>query len=219
MHRRVSALREGVVEDDDDDAAPRPPLPGSVLEAIGEAVGPSAEGRRGGAEAPRQEDVLLATPYLLRPLLTVYAGCLPRREAEFGGRLDEGVFWAARQPLSPTVETVEGSPASSSASSLASTRPRPSSGAFWKNPLSDEEVYAVLKKRGIPTMPRHSTRVTVLIEHNEMEPVDLLLLAEINTARKEGVTSANKAYSGVQDTTGGPKMPRIYCLIVDGGEC
>ncbi|CCW66599.1 unnamed protein product [Phytomonas sp. Hart1] len=228
MHRKVSSMRDGTLAEDEEEMEMQPSVPSSVLSAISDAVNTSRTVCEM-SDQPKVDDVVLSTPFLLKPLLTVYASCIPRREAQFGSRFDEQLFLSASPTTSTGAEAAKTSSAAPGPLSTQTQRSRGEDGKsggadqpwfekFQPNPLSDEEVYAALQKRGIPTIPRYSTRVTVLIEHNEMEPVDLLLLAEISTTRKGGEDKQNKAYDGVRDTGVGLKLPRIYCLIVDGGE-
>ncbi|KAG5493911.1 hypothetical protein JKF63_01743 [Porcisia hertigi] len=155
----------------------------------------------------------LTSPYAVRPLLTVCASCVPRREAWIG-------------TCAPGPSTV-----SASASGTESR---------WRD-------YSL---RAVPTVPRYSTRITIMLEHDDMDPSDLVSLAEISTTRKPSSSRTTELHqsqdqqeavsihgSGANATgmkaavpnaspflAGGkgpltPKKPlHLYCLVQDAGE-
>ncbi|KPA82200.1 putative mitochondrial hypothetical protein [Leptomonas pyrrhocoris] len=190
----------GEEEDEDGDGGLPPfPMP-DPDETNAEVVTEAA------ADIPEPEQpAFVSSPYAVKPLLTVCASCVPRREAWIG-----------------------------------TCSPKPSAAT-----LEAESVYAV---RPLPTVPRFSTRITIMLEHDEMDPADLVSLAEISTTRKPvAAAAAARASSasafdmhsdvsvrgGGVDVAGGgaadaaegqsgrarAKRPlQLYCLVQDAGE-
>ncbi|EKG05015.1 hypothetical protein TCSYLVIO_003919 [Trypanosoma cruzi] len=149
---------------------------------------------------------LLSKPFALKPLLSVVASCIPRREPALGSRCGEETFFSSGAPYS----------SSSFCSSTAVTTARKAKRS--KRTDSEAKKTADSTKMGVellghrvPPMPRFTTRVTVLVEHDELEPVDLLSMAERSTTRKEDVDNKKSASRK-------KRVPRIYCHIADGGE-
>ncbi|EPY25356.1 hypothetical protein AGDE_11851 [Angomonas deanei] len=139
------------------------------------------------------------SPFVLRPLLSVYASCLPRREPLLGCRTDEKAFLGFQKEEEGTT-TAPDAPLS----------------------LSDAALYARLKAMYVPSMPRHSTLITVLVEHDtDLQPTDLISMAEITSFRKDNdektTSSSSDALGGKKATTKSKKKRyHIYCLISDG---
>ncbi|GET92230.1 hypothetical protein, conserved [Leishmania tarentolae] len=149
----------------------------------------------------------LTSPYTVKPLLTVCASCVPRREAWIG-------TCAPGPSAAPVCDTESG----------------------WS-------PYSV---RAVPTVPRYSTRITIMLEHDEMDPSDLVSLAEISTTRKSSssaelhqsqdrhkdVSVNDVRTAGLQSSApnerslfsegrdhSSPKKPlHLYCLVQDAGE-
>ncbi|KAG5468216.1 hypothetical protein LSCM1_02193 [Leishmania martiniquensis] len=192
-------------EDDGDSAVPPFPMPDPSMYSS-EVVTQAAE------DAPVPEQAgFLASPYTVKPLLTVCASCLPRREAWIG-----------------------------------TCAPGPSAAAA----CSTEASWSPYSVRAVPTVPRYSTRITIMLEHNDMDPSDLVSLAEISTTRKSSSPSGTQLHppydpqedvsirGGGVDATGlkadalrgstlpsdgkdrpVPKKPlHLYCLVQDAGE-
>eukprot|EP00796_Vickermania_ingenoplastis_P007231 gene7231-5082_t len=128
----------------------------------------------------------VASPFSIKPLLTVYASCLPRREELLG------------VPAQPRRIYTETSCASGSANAITTLGIR-------------KLVHRLLMLRQVPGVPRHSTRLTLMVEHNAMDPADLISLAEMTTERKSKAES--KPTPEVSTLP-----PRIYCLITDGSK-
>ncbi|CAJ1992486.1 hypothetical protein conserved [Leishmania donovani] len=162
------------------------------------------------APAPEQPG-FLTSPYTVKPLLTVCASCVPRREAWIG--------------------TCAPGPSATSA-------------------CGAESEWSPYSVRAVPTVPRYSTRITIMLEHDDMDPSDLVSLAEISTTRKSssssgaemhqsrdrqhdasvsgrgvsatGLRSAvpnGKSLSSDEKGHPAPKKPlHLYCLVQDAGE-
>ncbi|KAG5467816.1 hypothetical protein LSCM4_00900 [Leishmania orientalis] len=193
-------------EDDADNTVPPFPMPDPAMYSS-EVVTEVAE------ETPAPEQAsFLASPYTVKPLLTVCASCVPRREA-----------WIGTCAPGPSVASTSGTESS------------------WS-------PYSV---RAVPTVPRYSTRITIMLEHDDMDPADLVSLAEISTTRKSSSPSGTKLYQShdpqqdpsIGGGSGGdatrlkaaapngsslssdgkdhavPKKPlHLYCLVQDAGE-
>ncbi|KAG5468628.1 hypothetical protein CUR178_01462 [Leishmania enriettii] len=198
-----------VAEGEEDDAANTVspfPVPDPAMYSS-EVVTEAAED----APAPEQAS-FLASPYTVKPLLTVCASCVPRREA-----------WIGMCAPGPSVASTSGTESS------------------WS-------PYSV---RAVPTVPRYSTRITIMLEHDDMDPADLVSLAEISTTRKSSSPSGTELYqshdpqqdASIGGGSGGdatrlkaaapngsplssdgkdhaaPKKPlHLYCLVQDAGE-
>lgn len=198
-------------EDDDDDDSSLPPflVPDPVF-TMGEVVTEAAADN-----LEQEQPAFLALPFAVKPLLTVCASCVPRREAWIG--------------------TCSPKPSTTSAVRASAT-----------------EAESPYMMRPLPTVPRFSTRITIMLEHDEMDPADLVSLAEISTTRKPASATAARASSapafgvpsdvsvrgGGVDVSGGhaadftdtasvdaqrscskAKRPlRLYCLVQDAGE-
>lgn len=136
--------------------------------------------------------------FFMKPLLTVYASCLPRRDSHIGQPTHETHFLLAN------TKTV----GKRRDASAASSEVLPSAGM-------GESLHAQLENRRIPPVPRHTTCVTLLVEHNEMEVSDLVSMAEIATTRKvdDKVTKCSPLHCEESS-----ELPRMYCLIRDGGK-
>lgn len=192
-------------EDDGDNTVPPFPMPDPSV-YTSEVVTQAADD----APAPEQPG-FLTSPYTVKPLLTVCASCVPRREAWIG--------------------TCAPGPSAAPASGAESG---------W-NPYS---------VRAVPTVPRYSTRITIMLEHDDMDPSDLVSLAEISTTRKSSSSSGAEMHQSRDrqhdasvsgrsvDATGlqsaapnrksvspdekvhpAPKKPlHLYCLVQDAGE-
>ncbi|KEG06086.1 hypothetical protein DQ04_16021000 [Trypanosoma grayi] len=155
-----------------------------ILDDIG-----SAEGE----EERKASAVSLSMPFAIKPLLSVVASCIPRREPALGSRCGEETFFRSATATAPRrAKKLDPSTAAAGVGD---------SGMF----LADAEELG----RCVPPMPRFTTRVTVLVEHDELEPVDLLSMAERSTTRRD--ERSRRAPRG-------NKRPHIYCLIADGGE-
>ncbi|AIN97635.1 hypothetical protein LPMP_201410 [Leishmania panamensis] len=192
-------------EDDSDDTSPPFPLPDPSMYS-------SEVSMQVANDAPAVEELrFLTSPYTVKPLLTVCASCVPRREAWIG-------TCAPGPSIAPATDVESG----------------------WSPYLL----------RAVPTVPRYSTRITIMLEHDEMDPSDLVSLAEISTARKSSSPSGTELHPSPdrqQDVTicgGGvdsteqkvaapkgsslmpdgadftvPKKPlHLYCLVQDAGE-
>jgi hypothetical protein len=204
-------LAEEDEDEDHDSGLPPFPMPDPTY-ANNEVVTEAA------ADTPEPEQpAFLASPYAVKPLLTVCASCVPRREAWIG---------------------------------TCSPKPSAAAAAAASMPEGEESPYMV---RLLPAVPRFSTRITIMLEHDEMDPADLVSLAEISTTRKpSSAAAAPRASSaspfdshsdvsvrgGGVDVAGGGaadlandslkdeqngrlarKRPlQLYCLVQDAGE-
>nr|CCC47611.1 conserved hypothetical protein [Trypanosoma vivax Y486] len=133
---------------------------------------------------------LPSTPFVMNPLLSVFASCIPRREATLGGHFEERIFLRA------------------SSSSVSQRRARRTGSACA---ASDTEAEATTPSNNeslsgwrLPSMPRFTTRVVVLVEYDDMRS-------------GEGRVSENEG-SGDTLAQRQRREPHIYCLITDGGE-
>ncbi|RNF27025.1 uncharacterized protein Tco025E_00709 [Trypanosoma conorhini] len=147
---------------------------------------------------------LLSKPFALKPLLSVVASCIPRREPALGSRCGEEMFFSSSSPFTNTAATT----------AMAKTRRAKrikGAGAATTKLAGAATMGEELLGRRVPPMPRFTTRVTVLVEHDELEPVDLLSMAERSTTRKDDV-------DGKRSASHKKRVPRIYCHIADGGE-
>ncbi|CBZ30275.1 conserved hypothetical protein [Leishmania mexicana MHOM/GT/2001/U1103] len=191
-------------EDDGDNTVPPFPMPDPSMYSS-EVDTQAADD----APAPEQPS-FLSSPYTVKPLLTVCASCVPRREAWIG--------------------TCAPGPSAASASGA-------------------ESEWSPFSVRAVPTVPRYSTRITIMLEHDDMDPSDLVSLAEISTTRKSSSSSGAEMHpsrdrhhdtsvGGGVDTAGlqspasnrkslssdgkghpAPKKPlHLYCLVQDAGE-
>lgn len=163
------------------------------------------------AETPT-EDMLPPTPdmYAIIPLLTIYATCMPRREAALG----------KCRPLSSTDENIEESEELSTSGSSGSPSSQQSASAGHST------------RRSRLTTPRYSTRVTVMLEHDDMDPGDLAALADMHPSRISDRPWGPSARSAAQSSAASlernaasdvsvakkSNLTSLYCLIVDGGD-
>lgn len=146
----------------------------------------------------------LISPFALKPLLTVYASCLPRRESQIGEIVDEEAFLVSDSAIRSQQKRRK---VRRELRLPAGSMPRLLSKAKAKS-------YLQLLTRNISPVPKHTTRLTLLIEHNDLEVGDLVSLAEMSTPRK---VEERPAADGAQSNDK-PSKPRIYCLIQDGGK-
>lgn len=181
----------------------------------------------------------LLSPFTIKPLLTVHASCLPRREEQIGLPISIPRF--CREPLAQSssepfdLGDVEAAPDASAMAGQLFTQTAAAEdfsvvqGESEVLSSSEEnQVDELLRRHGIPSLPRHTTRMTFLMEHNELEVGDLLSMAELTTVRKgkgkRTKTSSTTASQGDAVTGEAPAavpqkkdpLPRIYCLITDG---
>ncbi|KPI87482.1 hypothetical protein ABL78_3431 [Leptomonas seymouri] len=188
-------------EDDEDGSSCCPPFPPPYPDISNDEVATETV-----ANVPEPEQpAFITSPYAVKPLLTVCASCVPRREAWIG-----------------------------------TCSPKPSAAA-----TETESVYSM---RPFPTVPRFSTRITIMLEHDEMDPADLVSLAEISTTRKPSSAAAAARSSsssvfdvhsdvsvrgggvdiagggaaglaaGQQGCTTAKRPVQLYCLVQDAGE-
>ncbi|KAK7200802.1 hypothetical protein NESM_000138600 [Novymonas esmeraldas] len=195
-------------ESDSERAAPPFELPEPPLDSREAAAAVVSDASAAAANQP----AFLASPYTVKPLLTVGASCVPRREAWIG--------------------TCAASPSAAS-------------------PSAEEVKWTPFSVRPLPTVPRYSTRITIMLEHDDMDPADLVSLAEMSTTRKPHASSpaeqrqhlnrhddvtirgggvdaagpptsdrnAATAPRDVRDDSPPRKRPmHLYCLVQDAGE-
>ncbi|RNF08964.1 hypothetical protein TraAM80_02372 [Trypanosoma rangeli] len=148
---------------------------------------------------------LLSKPFAFKPLLSVVASCIPRREPTLGSRCEEEVFFSSRSPSTNMAATT-------AMAKTRKTKKIKGADAATTKIAGAAKMGEELLGRRVPPMPRFTTRVTVLVEHDELEPMDLLSMAERITTRKDDVEGRTSASSRKK------RVPRIYCHIADGGE-
>lgn len=139
------ARAEEMEDEESDNSLPPFPLPDFVSDS-GEVLTEAS------ADVPESsQPAFQSSPYAVKPLLTVCASCVPRREAWIG-----------------------------------TCSPNPS---MLSTAMTPEARQACLVRR-LPAVPRFSTRITIMLEHDDMDPADLVSLAEISTTRKPALASA-----------------------------
>lgn len=210
----------------------------------------------------------MLSPFVVKPLITVYASCLPRREALIGKPVGEQEFLEQGENnlverwlnvVSRSVEELEHhlmmedggelkqQLAKAKAAMLSGKKSRVNSASHLSSAKEsqvsniqqlelltaaatqnfssrmevggEEGYYAHCYKRPIPTMPRHTTRLTLMAEHNDLEGSDLISLAERITTRKKQQQQERSGQSVAADAVQTSRLkttPRIYCLIKDG---
>ncbi|EKF33516.1 hypothetical protein MOQ_002614 [Trypanosoma cruzi marinkellei] len=151
---------------------------------------------------------LLSKPFAIKPLLSVVASCIPRREPALGSRCGEETFFSSGAPYSSSSSFSSSNTAVTTARKAKRSKRNDSEA---KKTADSAKMGVELLGHRVPPMPRFTTRVTVLVEHDELEPVDLLSMAERSTTRKDDVDN-KKSVSRKK------RVPRIYCHIADGGE-
>ncbi|ESL06950.1 hypothetical protein TRSC58_05368 [Trypanosoma rangeli SC58] len=157
------------------------------------------------AEYDENGTTFLSKPFAFKPLLSVVASCIPRREPTLGSRCGEEMFFSSR---SPSINTA----AATAMTKTRKTRKTKGADTATTKLAGAAKMGEELLGRRVPPMPRFTTRVTVLVEHDELEPMDLLSMAERSTTRKDDVDGKTSASPRKK------RVPRIYCHIADGGE-
>nr|CCD13037.1 unnamed protein product [Trypanosoma congolense IL3000] len=140
---------------------------------------------------------MLSTPFMLKPLLSVIASCIPRSESLLGVRCDEDVF--LRSLSSRHVRRAE--------SIIRNTAVLEAAAKEDRHSCMDKK----LSGRRVPPVPRFSTRVIVLIEHDDLH--SQWSVNGGNTKRKSNSEGGAESIKQRQH-----RKPRVYCLIADGGE-
>lgn len=149
-------------------------------------------------------ETVSSTLFTLKPLLSVVATCIPRREPTLYSPCGEETFFSSANFSSSTGTRTAARKSKKTKKSGAATGARAKTG----NSTATEEIF----RRQVPPMPRFTTRVTLLMEHDDLEAEDSSSKNEKDSVGKDG--------SGVdvKQTLGKKRIFRVYCHIADGGE-
>lgn len=127
----------------------------------------------------------VVSPFLLKPNFTVYGSCLPRREMRLGQHVTSPVLreWVDDEKKSDD-GTLLHTPTQKSANAgsrrqLSSPHSRDSIGVE-----PHEEEFSLFS---LPTLPRFSTVMTILIDHRGMTLSELMDEKEKTVSKKEGL--------------------------------
>lgn len=179
-------------------------------------------------------------PFVVKPLITVYASCLPRREAVIGKPVADDEFWGESQTrlakewlasLNHMIEKLEGKGAEPPQRGTRNKKEHRLTLAKMERDIlrlaapnvgfsqEEQSFYRGYYARPVPHMPRHTTRLTLMAEHNDFDGSELVSLAELVTTRRQSKQEATKGKDSeekVKPPNGPGLAPRIYCLIKDG---